>query len=585
MARIDNLTNFLTDVASAIKTKSNNSANIPAANFDNEILNLPSQGNYQIKTMNITTNGETIISPDQEYDAMSRVVANVQVPMPQLQNKFYEFTSNQNITLVPDTGYDGFTDISVSINVPTGIDTSDADATVEDLAEGVTAYVNGVKLTGMANTGIMNIADYIYITDYDINTISISGKTSGSDVSHLIYPNSSQIIMQVLKEDMATYANLTPNILKQGVNILGVVGNLSSGIDTSDANAVARDIVAGQTAYVNGVKLVGTLPLVSTPVPLDMNTVNYVSNSYFRINMSSPRYLQRMYFAPNSPFYAPVQQNYIADAINLNSNQIKNGEVVLGITGTYEGSGEDLNETITEQEEIIADLKALVNRKSEPVYDVADADVYGDTLILSDSQIEKPYTELEYIQATGTQYIDTNINGSGNLRIEMMFSNWDASMDGFLCGSRTSADLNTFCIYYHGVGNPKYIRCDYDTTTNEAAQVNITNSTGMYYINKNKNVTTIKDLVLNTTLTNTLTYNNFENNLAIYIFSRNNNGEAQAFTSYYLYYFKIYDNDVLVRDFIPVQRKSDSEVCLYDKVSNTFFINQGTGAFIAGPEI
>ena len=42
MARIDNLTNFLTDVASAIKTKSGDSTNIPAANFDNEILNLPS---------------------------------------------------------------------------------------------------------------------------------------------------------------------------------------------------------------------------------------------------------------------------------------------------------------------------------------------------------------------------------------------------------------------------------------------------------------------------------------------------------------------------------------------------------------
>lgn len=244
-------------------------------------------------------------------------------------------TSSIDVNISAENIKNGVNILGVVGNLSEGIDTSDADATVEDLAEGVTAYVNGVKLTGMANTGIMNIADYIYITDYDINTISISGKTSGSDVSHLIYPNSSQIIMQVLKEDMATYANLTPNILKQGVNILGVVGNLSSGIDTSDANAVARDIVAGQTAYVNGVKLVGTLPLVSTPVPLDINTVNYVSNSYFRINMSSPSYLQRMYFAPNSPFYTPVQQNYIADAINLNASQIKNGETVLGVIGTY----------------------------------------------------------------------------------------------------------------------------------------------------------------------------------------------------------------------------------------------------------
>lgn len=42
MARTDNLTNFLTDVAAAIKAKKGGSTPIPAANFDTEIANLPS---------------------------------------------------------------------------------------------------------------------------------------------------------------------------------------------------------------------------------------------------------------------------------------------------------------------------------------------------------------------------------------------------------------------------------------------------------------------------------------------------------------------------------------------------------------
>lgn len=44
MARTDTLTNFLTDVASAIKTKKGSQTDILASNFDTEIANLPSGG-------------------------------------------------------------------------------------------------------------------------------------------------------------------------------------------------------------------------------------------------------------------------------------------------------------------------------------------------------------------------------------------------------------------------------------------------------------------------------------------------------------------------------------------------------------
>lgn len=79
--------------------------------------------------------------------------------------------------------------------------------------------------------------------------------------------------------------DITPANIKQGVNILGVTGT-HAGIDTSDATAVAADIIKGKTAYSNGQKLTGTLQqcpldrlqILQATEPFDLTTeqVNYI---------------------------------------------------------------------------------------------------------------------------------------------------------------------------------------------------------------------------------------------------------------------------------------------------------------------
>lgn len=63
------------------------------------------------------------------------------------------------------------------------------------------------------------------------------------------------------------------------------------------------------------------------------------------------------------------------------------------------------------------------------------------------------------------------------------------------------------------------------------------------------------------------------------------NGTTQK-SSIKMYYFKIYDNDVIVRNFIPCYRKSDSKPGMYDLVNNVFYTNSATGAdFTTGPAV
>lgn len=80
MARTNNLTNFLTDVSSAIKQKTGDNTPIPASDFDTEILSIETAGNYQSKTLNVTQNGNYNLLPDQDYDAISNVDISVNVP-------------------------------------------------------------------------------------------------------------------------------------------------------------------------------------------------------------------------------------------------------------------------------------------------------------------------------------------------------------------------------------------------------------------------------------------------------------------------------------------------------------------------
>lgn len=192
------------------------------------------------------------------------------------------------------------------------------------------------------------------------------------------------------------------------------------------------------------------------------------------------------------------------------------------------------------------------------------------------------YTLLDYVESTGTQYINTGVvlgQDYTNTNIKLEYdalinkgANWQ------VCGTAGTNGI------YIGV-NQLDIIC-YGAGFNDVS-TGVTNPfVKCKYINDAKNgVIKVTNLSTDTDIVN-LTYTPVTKTtvlpMILFGFSRNATTIDQHKMSGKMYNAKIYNNNELIRHFIPAKRLSDSVIGMYDTVSGTFFINQGTGEFIAG---
>lgn len=190
---------------------------------------------------------------------------------------------------------------------------------------------------------------------------------------------------------------------------------------------------------------------------------------------------------------------------------------------------------------------------------------------VSGQTLPSGYTQLEYIQSSGSQYINTGFKPNQDTKISITVD-FPLSGTTWLYGSRTSANSNSLGFLCES--GSRY-RFDYASSTNALT----VKPTGKFTIYSDKNKCYINgELVL------TATYTTFSSPVNMYIFNNNNNGSLSGGSSAKLYNCSIYDNGVLIRNFIPCKNASGT-VGLYDSVNNQFYQNAGSGTFIAGPEI
>ena len=188
------------------------------------------------------------------------------------------------------------------------------------------------------------------------------------------------------------------------------------------------------------------------------------------------------------------------------------------------------------------------------------------------SELPRGYTELEYLESTGTQYIDTgyiptiNTNIKTRASVKYNSSNTPVALFGYLSGNNP---YNRYAVQYQ----KNIIYCSKGKTETSNGTIDYT---------KMCNIETQGDKYIYDGVTISVSPLDFSaaNTLSIILFARkttNVNRHSKAKMSY----FKIYENDKLVMDLIPCLN-SNNIPCMYDIVSRKTFYNKGTGEFIAG---
>ncbi len=193
------------------------------------------------------------------------------------------------------------------------------------------------------------------------------------------------------------------------------------------------------------------------------------------------------------------------------------------------------------------------------------------------SRLPSGYIEVEYIEGTGTQYIDTKFRTSVTpVKYHIVYEH-DAFLSGaaFFGAREGESSQDSGWVYVASNGNiALYIGT---TSASLGAQ----------------NVGRVNELTLEVTSDTEYSYSyngvvgsgtyrgSRSESISQYLFAINRWGAVRWPSAIKVYAFSITENGNLVRNFVPCIKK-DGEAGMYDTVTTEFFGNSGSGAFAVG---
>ena len=265
----------------------------------------------------------------------------------------------------------------------------------------------------------------------------------------------------------------------------------------------------------------------------------------------------------------------------LPNTYTKEGYTFTGWNTEVDGSG-----TSYEDEEEVLNLSSK-DEEEVNLYAQWKPNTY--TVNFHFNRLPDGYQEVEYIESTGTQYIDTGYYASAKTRAIVEFSytqsNGDTYSNGFVFGSANNGDGRPGVSI--GINKNNFIFYRNSDISEAFHSPFVANTNVKYRMETYKN-----DIKINNTIyTSSMGLITQTSRYSSYLFARHqtndktNKGYACSILIGKIYFSQLYEDDILVRNFIPCYRKVDGIIGMYDTVNDIFYTNAGTGVFSKGNDV
>ena len=633
MADTSNLTTFLGDVADAIREKKGTQAQIPAANFDTEIMSIEAGTD----TSDATATANDILNPKTAYISGGKVTG-AMIPTYEVladatftvtdpdsiiyagQNLFYSligttFTvyKNENSTLVTKatvniTTFGAFESDGNSVSIAKNgyinamfkisdryewayVRYDDSTETISLISE--ISYGNN-RYSRPRTAVFPNLTnDYVvfYGCNYtDTNSVEIyeltssgaslhqsvwSGETHGyyPDNLHFAHNDTLLVYDRALLDQPDTkcpyYWNVSVDYMcsNESTNSTSLVGSRIS----NDGTIGYKGSDVYNITYDDNNKPIFSLATTTDKtiygVIEDTKLLQYLGSDYYITDLNNNTILGPSLIINQARDFSSITKKESDTLLKY----ILNGNISSeGVLVQIERSSIDYfyphDANITSGDVCVGKIAYNSDGKVTGTFPLTQ-DGYSECLELSKEILGYPSVELAYLESTGSQWINTGINGADVWYVEFKFtpitklnphSSYIGSyIDDFTLGG--FVDLNKVYLRYR---------------TGEAFSQWTVSTT-------EPNTLTISDgkVTLNSQETSLSTSNSIsQSNTLIYIFNNSSSGDSRP-SAMRFYSLKLYDNsNNLLADIIPVL-DADNVPCAWDRVRKLYLYNIGTGDF------